>query len=246
MLRHEKKYLVPNHLLDALREGFQVFVRPDVFSRQQEGLPQYTVRSVYFDSRRMDCYQQKIEGLLNRRKFRIRGYHQREQNTMVALEIKRKYQNLVKKQRSFVRFDHLEALLVSGDIEKYVADGSFGQIAKEHASRFLFHLKKNQFIPTCLITYEREAYHGLMDEGVRITFDKNVRSVLFPSTDMLFEEKDMKPVFPRHFILEVKYFTPSMPVWARSLVQEFKLRNDALSKYTRGIDAHGPLRKHFY
>jgi hypothetical protein len=48
----------------------------------------------------------------------------------------------------------------------------------------------------------------------------------------------LKPLFNNHFVLEIKYYTDQMPLWARSLVQEYKLRCDAISKYTIGYDVN--------
>jgi hypothetical protein len=239
MLRNEKKYLVPNRLLDPLRARVKTFVRPDIFVRDNpEGLPQYTVRSIYFDSRKLDAYHEKLGGVFFRRKFRVRGYHGPEPEEQVVLEIKRKIGSKVKKHRAFIDFNTLDVFLESGNIEKFVENTSFEPNAQEDAGRFLFHLKKKQFVPSCLIAYDREAYHGLLDNGVRITFDKNLRSRMYPPTEKLFSEEGLKKFFPSHFILEIKYFSDTMPRWARSIIQEFRLHNEALSKYTLGIDAH--------
>ena len=249
MVRSEHKYLVPNRLLDPLRSRVNAFVRPNIFVRDNpEGLPQYTVRSIYFDNRKLDSYYETLGGIFSRRKFRIRGYHGPEPEEQVVLEIKRKIGNKIKKHRAFVDFHQLDVLLRSGQVEQYVENTPENPLVREDASRFLFHLKRKNMIPTCLIAYDREAYHGLMDPGVRVTFDKNLRSRMFPQNAQLFDEDGMRRFFPGHFILEIKYFSEKMPRWARSIIQEFKLRNEALSKYTLGIDAHqtpgGPSINH--
>jgi hypothetical protein len=238
MLRYEKKYLVPNELMDRIRSRISAFVRPDIYTNSDEdGIRQYTVRSIYFDTRSLDFFNEKIEGLIHRRKFRIRGYEKYENGCRVVFEIKRKIENRVKKHRSFVYYDNVEKILETGQVEKYIVNDNSCPKAIEDAQRFLFHLNKNQLIPTCLIVYEREAWHGKFDQGVRITFDKNIRSKIYPHIDRLFEDDNMHYLFDNHFVLEIKYFTDRMPLWARSLVQEFKLRNDAISKYTIGFDA---------
>jgi hypothetical protein len=243
LLRNEKKYLVPNHLLNALRKRMGDFLRPDIFSRENEsGLPEYTVRSIYYDNRELHCYHEKVEGIMFRRKFRVRGYHFPEKDSLVVMEIKRKMENRVKKHRAFLKYDDLDQLLSSGNIEKYVIPMEGDDDPYGDASRFLYHYNKSQFLPTCLITYDREAYHGLMDPGVRITYDKNIRSLLFPKTADLYSENGLRVLFPGHFILEVKYFTDEMPAWIRSVLHEFRLRNEALSKYALGIDVHKSLR----
>ena len=237
MLRMERKYLVPNDKLDMLRKRFSSFVRSDMYSTNNgSGIYDYTVRSIYLDNRRMDCYTEKREGVMYRRKFRIRGYNQKENDSRVVMEIKRKIESRQKKYRSFVMFSDIEKLLNNGNIDKYVISNGSGGSAFSEASKFMYHLKKGQFIPTCLISYEREAFHGKIDPGVRITFDKNIRSRLYPEINSLYDDNNMKLLFKNHFILEIKYFQQVMPVWARSVIQEFRLRNDALSKYTIGID----------
>jgi SPX domain protein involved in polyphosphate accumulation len=237
LLRVERKYLVPNNKIDAIRERISSFVRPDLYtSKNEDGINEYTVRSIYFDSKDLACYAEKHDGLMLRRKFRIRGYNDQLPGSKVVMEIKRKIENRQKKYRSFVMYENIEKLLQHGDLDKYVISNGNGCPTLTNAAKFMFHIKKGQYIPTCLVTYEREAYFGKLDDGVRITFDKNIRSRLYPAMDSLYDNERLKPLFKRHFILEIKYFTSDMPVWARSLVQEFRLRNDALSKYTIGID----------
>jgi SPX domain protein involved in polyphosphate accumulation len=238
MLRYERKYLVPNAMMDQIRSRMSSFVRPDIYTNAEEdGIRQYTVRSIYFDTRNLDFYSEKIEGLIHRRKFRIRGYDKFEAGCRVVFEIKRKIENRVKKHRSFVKYDNVDKILASGEVEKYIVNDNRCPKAIEDAQRFLYHIKKSQLISTCLVVYEREAWHGKFDQGVRVTFDKNIRSLTYPDIDKLFEDENMVYLFDNHFILEIKYFTDQMPLWARSLVQEFRLRNDALSKYTIGLEA---------
>jgi hypothetical protein len=237
LLRTERKYLVPNHRMDALRERISSFVHPDGYAVDNgNGYAEYTVRSIYFDSKNLACYAQKHEGVMFRRKFRIRGYNKLSKGCSVFLEVKRKIEARQKKYRSLVRFEDVGQMLENGDLEQYIIPCGDRHKALKDAGKFMYHIKKGQLIPTCLVVYEREPYHGKMDHGVRITFDKNIRSRIFTPVSSLYEEQGLKPLFSNHFILEIKYFNHVMPVWARSVVQEFRLRNDALSKYTLGID----------
>ncbi len=239
MLRLEKKYLVPNYLMSNLRERLMPFVRPDIYAKANGNsrIPEYVVRSIYFDSRNLDCYIEKKEGVLLRKKFRVRGYGNYSKNSNIAFEIKRKIENRIKKHRAFVHYDNISDLLKTGNIEKYVLQDNGYAASLDDARRFFFHIKKNHFIPTCLIVYEREAYHGKFDPGVRITFDKNIRSYNYPEINALYENVNFTYLFKNHFILEIKYFDHTMPLWGRSLIQEFKLKNEALSKYVLGYDA---------
>jgi hypothetical protein len=241
MLRYERKYLVPNHMLADLRNRFSGFVRPDIVaSANGNGIPQYTVRSIYFDSPDLLYYNEKHDGLMKRRKLRVRGYNKNRTNEKVVLEVKRKTGNRISKNRATVSYNHLEQLLSTGLLDTYIEEG-FGQSREDalnDARRFFFHLKLKPMLPTTLVSYEREAYHGKLNHGNRITFDKNIRSKNNPRLSELYSEEGMRYLFKSHFIMEIKYFQDKMPSWAKSIVHEFKLRNEALSKYVIGYDVN--------
>jgi hypothetical protein len=235
-LRYELKYMVPNELMHSLRRRLSPFVVHDPnCNKTNNGIRQYTVRSIYLDSYDMECYHHKKSGIKIRRKLRIRGYNKFHNNSKVIFEIKRKTGGRIKKQRSAFYFRDLEKLFRFINIEDNIISNG-DEDALDSAHRFFYHLKKKQYIPINLVVYEREAYFGRLDNGVRITLDKNIRSKLFPEFKDLYNDHAMKPFFNSHFVMEIKYFTENMPVWARSIVQEFRLRNDAISKYIIGYD----------
>lgn len=236
-LRYERKYLVPNDLMPKLRDRLMPFVEPDKNTLpSRNSLMQYTVRSIYFDSRNFDFYQEKSAGVLFRRKFRIRGYNSYEPGKTVVFEIKRKIEDRIKKHRSQFKFEDVKEVLQSGCIEDYILNPEQSQEREDDARRFMFHVKKDFLHPSVLIVYEREAWHGKFNPDVRITFDKNIRSIKYPDIEMLFEDGNYSYLFNRHFVLEIKYFSEPMPMWGRSLVKEFDLRHQAISKYTIGFD----------
>ena len=238
-LRYERKYLVPFHLMSDLRRRISGFVREDIYARiNGKGLPEYTVRSIYFDSPDLINYHEKQEGLKHRRKLRVRGYNGYSPDKEVVLEIKRKMENRIRKHRSSLTYNNLGILLESGELEKYLTPCQNPKRSLEDAKRFFFHYKMKPFFPTTLVTYEREAYHGKLNPGTRITFDKNIRSRNYPALDELFSEEDMRFLFKSHFIMEIKYFEDQMPAWAKGIVHEFRLRHEALSKYTIGYDVN--------
>jgi hypothetical protein len=241
MYRHERKYLVPNYLLDPLRSRFGGFVRPDLYSDEDKrGRYQYTVRSIYFDSHDMGYYHEKLSGLMDRRKLRVRGYNRLDPADEVVLEIKKKSGSRILKHRAGICYRHLEEVLETGQVEPFLFRGNGQDPLKaiEDAGRFLYHYKSRQLKPTCLVVYEREAYHGKHNPGVRVTLDKNIRSKAFPEINQLFSEDGLRLLFKSHFILEIKYFESQMPSWAKSIVYEFKLKTEALSKYVIGFDVN--------
>lgn len=236
-LRYERKYYVSNDQLDKLRERLKPFVNPDVHAKPGDtGLSQYTVRSIYYDTPFMEYYYEKKEGLEFRNKFRIRGYDQQTEDSIIFLEIKRKLNNRIGKHRSTLKYKDLKPLLTSGNTRDYITGPKFPKALKD-ADKFLFYFYSKSLKPVNLVVYDREAFHGKFNDEVRITFDKNVRTAIYPTIDELYSENRLKLVTPGSFILEIKYYN-SMPLWARSIIQEFSLRLEAISKYSTGLDIH--------
>lgn len=231
--RYERKYLVPNFMMDKLRNRLMSFVRPDIHAGENGGKVEYTVRSIYFDTPNLDAYQEKDQGLKDRKKLRIRGYNEYREGNQVFLEIKRKFGNRIAKNRALTNYDKLEKLIESGDWNpsKDMPEKMF-----EDGSRFFYNLKRYCQTPVNLVVYDREPYHGIFDPGVRITFDKNIRARMYPDLSELYSEKGLHYVWKDAFILEIKYFDKGMPSWARSMVKEFELSRQALSKYASAID----------
>ncbi|TVR80497.1 MAG: polyphosphate polymerase domain-containing protein [Chitinophagaceae bacterium] len=237
-LRYERKYLVHNDLQEVLRERFKPFLRPDKHAIGPLEYPEYTVRSIYFDTHDMAAYLDKIEGYKRKKKLRIRGYNVHRNGDKVVFEIKRKIGDRIYKNRVFLEYEELPKVmdpsLDSGGEslrnKSFLNDPSY--------KKFKYNLLRYHMHPVILISYEREPYHGQIDSGVRVTFDKNIRSKFAPSLDELYSETFMRPLFKDHFILEIKYFTDFMPSWAKSIVAEYNLRREALSKFSIGIDAH--------
>lgn len=231
-LRYERKYLVPNTTLAGLRARIQPFVRPDSYSLPVEGRPQYTVRSIYYDSIAHRALDEKMEGLKDRKKLRVRGYGMQTPESIIFLEIKRKLSDRIGKHRARLRYSDLQQLFDIGDTERLLLDSTH---EGDDAKRFLYNLHRHHMTPASLVVYDREAYHGLFDHGLRITFDKNIRTRLMPELTELWTETDLSQPWAGHFIFEVKYFESPMPLWVRSVLQEFGLRHEALSKYAEGL-----------
>ena len=227
-LRYERKYLVKNELLEGLRNRILPFVRADIFaSDSSSDFPEYTVRSIYLDTANFDALYEKIEGLKERKKLRIRGYNNYIEGCEVFLEIKRKLGNRIAKNRALTNFDLLQQSLDLGEI--YPKKSS--ERMMNDASKFFFNYKTKNQKPVNIVVYDREPYHGKFDPGVRITFDKNIRAALFPQLSDLYSNEGLDLVWKEHFILEIKYFEGGMPSWAKSIVKEFALKHEALSKY---------------
>jgi hypothetical protein len=243
MARLEYKYLIAQGNLKRFREMISPFVEYDAKAVGDE-IPEYTVRSIYFDTTSLKYYTEKIEGIDVRKKLRIRGYNDGGENSEVYLEIKRKKIQSVWKNRAPLRYAHVRELIRSGNIRRYVITDNGIADAENNARKFLFHLYNKTLQPIVLVTYEREAYFGKFDKSFRLTIDKNLRSVVFPTLDDLYREDEMVDCLPGQFIVEVK-FRDSMPAWIQGILGTFGTKRKAVSKYCICVDAHRSLGKPF-
>lgn len=240
-MRLEYKFLFPANKVDELREAIRPFVFMDEYAALEKN-KEYTVRSIYYDTMRLDDYRDKLAGIKIRKKLRIRGYNKKNDESVVFLEVKRKYENHISKNRAPVLFTNLDLLLDSADCEKYLLKRKNFIDAKNDATKFFYLLKVKNCSPVALISYEREAYFSKHDSTLRLTIDKNLRSKPLPQTANLFDDADLKYAMPGNFILEIKFFN-GFPSWLQKIVRRFELKRQAVSKYTICVDTHIELKR---
>ena len=105
---------------------------------------------------------------------------------------------------------------------------------------FLYYLYSRSLTPVILVVYEREAYHYKFNPELRITFDKNVRSLQPESKISIFEEGNFEMTFRNKFVLELKY-NKQFPGWLISMIKNLHLQSRSVSKYTLSLDKHFDL-----
>lgn len=215
------------------------YLHPDSFAAMQPNW-EYTVRSIYYETQRFDFYWEKMEGLKERKKFRIRGYNKGKDEDTVFLEIKNKNDGKILKTRAPMTFATAKSLVADGNLDKWLPKETTKGSCRKDAMAFLFHLHQHQLEPLVGVVYERLAYEAELDDvenKLRVTLDQNLRSVPYPRLDQLHDEFDVVPALPGHFILEVKY-NKILPRWMARILHKLKIRRQAASKYCHCIDAH--------
>lgn len=234
-MRFEYKYIVHNSILEPLREAIFPLIDVDKYAAVLKN-NQYTVRSVYLDTPRFEYYFEKIDGVKNRKKVRIRGYELLDSGEIVFLEIKRKYDIPILKHRAPLSFSQIGGML-SGNLLELNSTFESDQ-SKRNINRFLYQVFSKNLRPVVLVVYDREAYLSKFDSNVRITFDKNLRGRAYPSVNSLFEEVGMKSVMDGFFILEVK-FNDHFPGWLKPILARYNLKKCSASKYVMCMDRCG-------
>ena len=102
--RHELKYYIPERFYPRIVSLIEPYMELDPFAQRQE-TKSYLVRSLYLDTFDRRFYHEKLAGLHTRKKLRIRGYN--DNTSEVFLEIKRRYDNIIVKQRAQIEFEFL-------------------------------------------------------------------------------------------------------------------------------------------
>lgn len=239
MLRSEFKYFVPIEKIELVRSFLAPYMQADKFAQKRKH-KEYTVRSIYMDTPDFYCYWSKIEGLKHRYKVRVRGYNKGGKKSLVFLEIKKKYEQPIFKNRAPLQFKYLTDLFKNGQVDNYVENNDKFPQAQDDARRFFYHLHSKNMRPVVCVIYEREAYESRYPNprnNLRITLDKNLRSTSYPTMEELYTEDRLQWVLKDHFIMEVK-FNNNHPLWILPLIESMNLRKEPASKYCLSIERH--------
>lgn len=179
-----------------------------------------TVSSVYLDTPDRLLIRNSIEGGVYKEKLRIRGYGDVNDSTDVFFEIKKKYKGVVYKRRIRAPLFKVEEYL------KNHTPPAKGQIMSE-IDYFMQYYKNPQ--PAMLISCYREGFFGKDDDGLRITFDTDVRYNSWVP-DLRSSEKGQRILEEDYCIMEIKA-SDSMPIWLSKALSDCALFPRGFSKY---------------
>lgn len=226
--RHEVKYLINNGIYHILRQRFKAFLKPD--ANTVDG--KYRITSLYFDDIYRSAYSDKNNGVLNRKKYRIRAYN--FDKSFIRLEEKVKDDNVGYKKSSRLTFDEYERIL-SGDVAFLSAE----RFADSAGGDFFASASAVGLKPAVIVDYLREPY--ICREGnIRLTFDMNI-SACGNSLDIFDEKAEFYPVFDNNeIVLEVKYDN-FIPEYISSLIYCGDMLQESVSKYVMCCDKYRSL-----
>ena len=181
----------------------------------------YHIRSLYFDTPRLDVFQRSPS--YRRRKFRLRRYGGEH---VVFLERKTRSGDRVAKRRTAV------ADVEAGLLEAGAADRTWCGFWFQRS------LQVRRLQPACQVSYDRTAYLG-PEAGVplRLTLDRNIRCA--PASGWAWGDgRGGRPLMPSAVILELKYRT-ALPALFKQLVEAAGLAPGPVSKYRLAVLAWG-------
>lgn len=215
-LRHEYKHTIsPGDDLIVSQRLRRLFPRDP--HAGPEG--SYRVSSLYFDTPSDKALRQKIDGVNDREKFRIRYYN--GDLSFIRLEKKFKRGGLCGKRSARLTAEQT-ARILAGDIGFLLESGD--PLLQELYSK----MKGQLLAPKTVVAYDREAFR-FGPGNVRVTIDRNLRTA--PAANGFLDPR--RPHIPVHdgrSVLEVKY-DEFLPDLVRAAVQIPNRRTGAYSKY---------------
>lgn len=218
--RVEKKYRMSEEQYEMFVERAEDYIRGDEY-----GL--HTIRNIYYDTPDYGLIRNSLEKPKYKEKFRVRGYGNITEESNIFLEIKKKYRGVVYKRRACLTFAEAEQYL-----EKRILPFESGQIMCE-IDYFMSFYKPE---PKVYLAYDRTAYEGLEDDGLRITIDRNIRSR--NERLELGYDGECRLLDPGTYLMEIKV-PAAYPLWLSGLLAELKLYPVSFSKYgtvyTKGV-----------
>ncbi len=227
--RYELKYYIPEKFCPELIDYISPYMVIDPHLRSK-GVDSYLVRSLYLDTDNLKFYYEKLSGICYREKFRIRAYN--DERSRIFLEIKKKNNNVVTKDRECINYDDLHIIL-----DRYGKDWMNNGKCKKQSNvimRFLSFIVALQLRPMVLITYERQAFVGAFDDDIRLTIDRNICCLPGRSYDLFYSGQNWIHI-GKPCILELK-FNDMMPFFFKTIISRFNLRLQSISKYCLCIE----------
>ncbi len=215
--RHEWKHVLRFGDLLVLRQRLRAVMEPDPHAVGGS----YRVRSLYFDTFSDQALREKLDGVSEREKFRLRLYNQ--DPSVIRLEKKSRRGSLSWKQSVGVQAAEVQRLLIG---ELGWMEDPDRPLAQE-----LFRKMQGQGLrPKTLVDYVREPFvFGPGD--VRVTLDYDIRTGLC-CTDLLDPEAVLIPAGDAPILLEVKWGA-FLPAVIRDAVCVPDRRVGAFSKYAQ-------------
>lgn len=215
--RHELKFKISNSAAEVLKQKLSLILKKDKNAYYSDG--SYLIKSLYFDDLDSTSYYEKMDGVLYRKKYRIRIYNNNDE--FIRLEKKMKHNTYTAK----------EQILISKDIYSKILNGKLDEIDSPTGllGEFITNSKTKHLVPSVIVLYHRIAFTYPISE-VRITFDSHIQSGLY-NYDLFDKEVPMYDVSePGKQVLEVK-FNEVLPLHIANILNDIPSCKEAVSKF---------------
>jgi len=192
----------------------------------------YTVTSLYFDSPAFKCYYEKINGLKDRYKLRLRVYDDFLKNgDSVSLEIKRKTDMVILKDRIFLPYEKYVKIFEEGEMN--FSSLMFSKRDEDVLKEFFYKKLAYNMSPVVFVKYKRKPLIGAFNDRFRITFDSEIKSA--SGKEWLKKRDDLFEPAPGLIVMEVK-FDNTLPKWFLKIIYKYQLDRRPFSKYCSAVE----------
>ena len=229
--RYEKKYLLTKDQIALLLPVIESHMQPDKYGK-------YTICNLYYDTEDYYLIRTSLDKPVYKEKLRLRSYGIPSGESVVFLELKKKYHGVVHKRR--VELKLVEAIQFLSDKNfrsDFISDTTLAgrelQILKEIDYFLKFY---NYPTPKVFLAYDRIAYFSEKDSGMRLTMDYNIRA-RSDNLDLGLDKGNTYILPTGSCIMEVKV-TDALPSWFSSLLSELKIYPVSFSKYGTYYSRH--------
>ncbi len=218
--RHEIKFIISKQMSLILKQRLALAMDVDKNSVNLDNT--YFIRSLYFDDINSTAYYEKIDGVLYRKKYRIRIYN--NDSSFIRLERKWKHNNMTSKDQLKISKENCINLLTNqfDNIDKELLNNS---LMKE----FITDIKVFGLKPSVIVDYKRLAYTYPISE-VRITFDERIKSGLYNCNLFNMNRITYDVIDNNEVVLEVK-FNEVLPKHISIILQTIPMYRQAVSKF---------------
>ncbi|MBQ7669089.1 MAG: polyphosphate polymerase domain-containing protein [Clostridia bacterium] len=211
--RVEKKYLLTKEQYRELNLKLKEYVKEDEYGKS-------TILTTYFDTENFNIARHCESKPEYKEKLRLRSYGVPTKDTTVFLEIKKKFNGITYKRRIGMTLKEAENYLFHN-----ILPNKQDQIFKE----INYFKEFYNPVPKVTLSYERNAYYGITDSNLRITFDSNIRQ---RQDDLSLSKGDKGTLLLDEGIclMEIKALG-AMPIWLTTMLSELKIYPTSFSKY---------------
>ncbi len=211
--RNELKFYLDSAYVSTLFSRLSAVMPMDSHTLKNGG---YSIRSLYFEDPRFSSYNDKLNGLENRVKYRLRFYN--SDLSYLRLEKKSKQVRMCFKEYEVISTELAQQLLTA-----FPSKGG-GELYAEMCDKIRFEM----FRPLLFVDYKRSAF--LHPAGnVRITLDTDICASRF--ADGLDDDLPPVPVLEKNTsVLEVK-FDAFLPPYLSALLEDIPKVSSSVSKF---------------
>ena len=217
--RHEYKYILSQAQILMEDAKINTIAELDSYVGEQG---YYNIRSLYFDDYENSCFMANENGIDNREKYRIRIYNGAKER--IKLELKQKCHGMTLKRNCGISLQQCE-MLMAGRVPSDIKED------QQVLWKLAYLMETRLMMPKIIVDYDRIPYvYRPDDANVRITFDKNIKSMNDTNTflDLRVGGRGILPVGSA--LMEVK-FDDFIPDEIYSLLQLNGLQVSTFSKY---------------